>query len=147
MADLPRARILDRRRLSALLAAAFAYFGVVFCVGFALGALRTLAVAPMIGEVSAVSIEAPIMLAVSWIACGWCLDLIPVEAAAGPRIAMGATAFALLMATEFAVGMVLFARDPLTALHNYATPAGEIGLASQVAFALIPYLRGRLASA
>ena len=131
-------------RWLALFAAAFAYFGIVFCLGFSLGVARTAILAPMIGAVGAVSLEAPVMLAASWVVCGWIVRLFDVEAAVAPRIAMGVIAFALLMAVEFAVGMLLFARDPMTALQNWATAAGAIGLASQIGFALMPLLRGRL---
>ena len=131
------------RRL-ALFAAAFAYFGIVFCLGFSLGVARTAVVAPMIGAVGAVSLEAPLMLAASWVVCGWTTRLFDVDARAAARIAMGAIAFALLMAAEFAIGALLFARDPMTALQGWTTTAGAIGLVSQIGFALMPLMRGRL---
>ena len=145
MADASRPPQGGRGLSPAVALAAIAYFGGVFCVGFAVGALRVLVVTPMTGELLAVSLEAPIMLAVSWIACGWCLRLFPVEPAPAPRVVMGVVAFALLMAAEFAVGVLVFARDPITALETWASPAGAVGLSSQIGFAVIPYLRGRFA--
>ena len=133
------------RRL-ALFAAAFAYFGIVFCLGFSLGVARTAVLAPMIGAVGAVSLEAPVILAASWVVCGWTTRLFDVEASVAARTAMGAIAFALLMAAEFTIGALLFARDPMTALQSWTTAAGSIGLASQIGFALMPLLRGRLAT-
>jgi hypothetical protein len=70
--------------------------------------------------------------------------LFEVEAAAPARIAMGAIAFALLIAAEMAVGALLFAQKPLGAYQTWSTAAGAVGLASQVGFALVPLLRGRL---
>lgn len=145
MANSPQDGSLGHSRLSALAAAAFAYFGSVFCVAFVVGVLRVLIVAPMIGELSAVSLEAPIMLAVSWVACGWCLTLFPVAPAASWHLAMGGIAFALLMAAEFGLAALLFSRAPITALQTWATPAGAVGLASQIAFAAVPVLHGRFA--
>ena len=127
-----------------LFAAAFAYFGIVFCLGFALGVARTAVFAPMIGAVGAVSLEAPVMLAASWVVCGWTVRVFAVEPTLPARAAMGAIAFALLMAAEFIIGSLLFARDPMTALQSWASAAGAIGLASQIGFAVMPLLRGRL---
>ena len=127
--------------------AGFAYFGVVFCIGFAFGAIRSLVLAPLIGEVSAVCLEAPIMLAVSWLVCGWSTRQFGVGPDPMSRLAMGAIAFALLMAAEFGYASLIFARAPMSVLQTYRTLAGAIGLASQIGFALIPLLRGRLSRA
>ena len=125
--------------------AGFAYFGVIFSLGFALGAIRNLVVAPLVGEVSAVSLEAPLMLAASWLVCGWILRTFAVDHRTGPRVAMAVTAFVLLMVAEAAVGALLFARDPMTLLQVLRTPAGLIGLASQIGFAVAPLIRQRRA--
>jgi len=130
---------------AAIIATAFAYFGVVFCVGFMFAAIRTLVIAPMIGEVSAESLDAAIMLAVYWIVGGWSLRQFKVVSGALSRVAIGALAFVMLMAAEFAVASLLFARAPVTVFQSYGTPAGAIRLASQIGFAAIPLLRGRLA--
>ena len=42
------------------------YAIIVFVIGFILGTIRVLLVAPRLGETTAVIIEAPIMLAASW---------------------------------------------------------------------------------
>jgi hypothetical protein len=47
------------------------YFGLVLALGFALGTLRVLALAPYLGPTGAVLVELPIMLAASWVLCGW----------------------------------------------------------------------------
>ena len=50
------------------------YAITVFLTGFILGTIRVLLLAPRLGETTAVIIEAPIMLAVGWFVCRWCVD-------------------------------------------------------------------------
>ena len=45
------------------------YAIIVFVIGFMLGTIRVLLVAPRLGETTADIIEAPIMLAASWFVC------------------------------------------------------------------------------
>jgi hypothetical protein len=120
--------------------AALAYFALVFLAGFALGAIRVLFVAPRWGELPATLLEAPIMLAVSWFACGAAIRKFGVP---GRRagLAMGAVAFVLLMTAELALSLFGFRRSPAEFLHGYATPAGLVGLASQIAYGLFPIFR------
>jgi hypothetical protein len=121
--------------------AGFIYFAMVFILGFALGAVRVSLVAPRVGETAGVLIETPLMLAASWLACGWSLRRLGLGRAIGPRVAMGAVAFSLLMAAELGVSVLLFGRSLSAQVANYQTTAGAIGLAAQVAFALIPLVR------
>lgn len=121
-----------------------AYFAIVFAVGFALGTVRTLFIAPRLGEHLAVVIELPFMLGASWLACGWAVRRWQVVAAAGPRLTMGAVAFGLLMIAELTLSATAFDRSPADFLRNLSTPHGLTGLAGQIIFALIPLLhRGR----
>lgn len=46
---------------------AFRYFAVIFAMGFVLGVIRTLVIAPRTGATVAVLMEMPLMLAASWI--------------------------------------------------------------------------------
>jgi hypothetical protein len=56
------------------------------------------------------------------------------------RLAVGLVAFALLMAVETGLSVTLFDRSLAQQVSAYATLAGAIGLAGQLAFALIPLL-------
>uniref|UniRef100_UPI001969E8F8 hypothetical protein n=1 Tax=Sandarakinorhabdus rubra TaxID=2672568 RepID=UPI001969E8F8 len=79
------------------------YFAGVFAVGFALGTIRTLWLAPAIGELAAVAVELPVMLAASW---WWCRRLLarrPLDTAG--RAVMGGTAFLWLMAAELGLSL------------------------------------------
>ena len=114
------------------------YFALIFALGFVLGAVRTLLVAPRYGEPLAVLIELPVMLTASWFVCGWVLRRVPVQASPGPRLAMGAVAFALLMLAEITLSMTAFDRSLAGYFRELTTPHGLIGLAGQLAFALVP---------
>jgi hypothetical protein len=118
--------------------AAFAYFGLSFAIAFVLGAIRTLAVVPLAGEIAAVAIEAPIMLAVSWFVCRWTVTRFDVPRRIAPRACMGALAFALLMAAEFSLAVLAFGRTPSAFLASFGTVAGAIGLAAQMGYGLMP---------
>eukprot|EP01036_Dinobryon_divergens_P049588 gene49589-biopygen40436 len=103
----------------AILAGAI-YFAVVFAAGFALGTLRVLVVAPLIGPVGAVVMELPVILAASWLACGWTVRRLKVAPATIDRLVMGATAFVILIAAEFAMSTLLFGRLPAEFWASYA---------------------------
>ena len=125
------------------LAAAAVYFAIVFSLAFVLGVVRTLMVAPQTGDVVAVLIETPIVLFISWLAAGWTVQRFAVPARARPRLAMGLSAFVLLMAVETAMSLLLFDRPLAQQIVAFATPAGAIGLLGQIAFGFMPLLAAR----
>lgn len=120
--------------------AALAYLAVVFAVAFLLGTIRVLWLIPRMGELWAVLIEVPLLLALSWVVAGAVLRRRPLVGLAS-RAAMGATAFAGLMALELAVGRFGFGQSLAGMLAAMGQPAGLIGLAGQIGFALIPAIR------
>ncbi len=121
------------------LSAGMAYFAIVFAAGFVLGAVRNLLVVPRLGETGAVAIELPIMLAVSWWACRNVTARVPLGSIE-ERLLMGASAFAFLMMAE--LGLTLALGGSLrTFLGHLTAPAGALGFAGQVGFALIPRLQ------
>ncbi len=119
------------------------YFVLVFATGFVLGTIRTLWIAPRIGARAAELMEAPVMVAVSFIAAGWV-----VRRLAGPRtllrrLGMGTIALALMLLAEFtlvlwlrgmSIRQYLAARDPVAAIAYYVA----LGF-----FAIMPLLAGR----
>ncbi|WP_292066156.1 hypothetical protein [Brevundimonas sp. UBA7664] len=125
------------------LAAAAAYFAIVFALAFLLGVARTLFVAPRVGELVAVLIEAPIVLLISWRAAGWSIRRFSVTARASDRATMGLAAFLLLMTVETTMSLVLFDRPLAQQFAAWATAAGAIGLLAQAAYGLIPLLAVR----
>jgi hypothetical protein len=118
-----------------------AYFGAVFALGFLLGVLRVGLLAPRLGELLAVLVELPLILAAAWWVCGRLVVAFRVPASVRDRLVMGGIAFTLLMAAEFGLARVLSGASPSMHLAAMLTPAGLVGLAGQMVFALFPLLR------
>lgn len=118
-----------------------AYFAAVFTLGFLMGVLRVLAVAPRLGEAGAMMLEAPIMLIASWLLCGLLMTRFGVGAASADRVVMSGVAFILLLVVEPLGAMLLFDRTPADMVASYRATPALLGLASQVAFVLFPLFR------
>lgn len=116
------------------------YFAVVFAAGFVLGVARTLWIAPQVGELAAVALESPVMIAVSAAACFAVLGRAPAGFSASQAWAMGGFAFALLIAAEMVLATAWMGTAPQDLLSAYARPEAMLGLAGQVVFALLPRL-------
>lgn len=124
--------------MSPLVKSALAYVLPVFGLAFCLGALRVTLVAPVTGPLIAVALEVPIVLALSWAVAGAVLRRWPLDRTG--RLAMGALAFAVLMALELATALAL-GQSVSAFVGAMASPAGALGLSGQLAFGLIPLLR------
>jgi hypothetical protein len=119
-------------------AAGFAYFALVFTAGVGLGVVRAFAVAPCLGATAAVLLELPAMLLILWLVCGWSIRFFGVSEGFRTRLAMGALAFVMLIAAELLLSLLPGNGSTGGVLAVYHTPAGLIGLAGQLAFALFP---------
>lgn len=117
------------------------YFAVVFALAFALGAFRTVILQPLLGDALPVLLELPVVLIFSWWASGWISRVFKVPPALGPRLVMGAAAFALLMAAEAGIAAFIFNRTLGEHIASYRLAPKLLGLAGQIAFALFPSLR------
>lgn len=122
--------------------AAASYWAAVFALGFVLGTVRVLWIAPALGLLPATALELPVMLGASWLAAGWLVRRFGL-APGGEALAAGALAFALLMAAECALAGVLSGQSPAQWLAGLAEPHAALGLAGQVVFALLPWRRAR----
>ncbi len=120
--------------------AAVVYFTVVFGLGFTLGVLRALVVAPRTGELVAVALELPIMVLASWLIARRVVAVFQIPDHPNHRLAMGAIAFLLLMSAEIGLAAIVFGLSPDAYLSGLISPAGALGLAGQAAFALMPWL-------
>lgn len=129
--------------MSAVTIAGAVYFAIVFAAGFLLGTVRTLLVAPYLGEVTATILEVPIMLAAAWLACGWVLRRFPVRPRTLDRIAMGTIALALLLAAEALLSIGLIGLSLVQHIGRYTQAAPLIGLAAQLLYAGFPLVRDR----
>jgi hypothetical protein len=115
------------------------YAVIVFLIGFILGSIRVLLLAPRLGETIAVIIEAPVILAASWFVCRWCVKRLNVTGTVPDRSLTGLVAFLVLMSVEFGLGIVL-GRSLVDQVAAYGSPAGAIGLGAQMIFAMFPVI-------
>jgi hypothetical protein len=116
------------------------YAIIVFLIGFILGTIRVLLVAPRLGETTAVIVEVPMMLAASWFVCRWCVVRLDIRRTVPARSLMGLVAFLVLMSAEACMGAV-FGRSLGDQLAGYGSPSGAIGLAAQVIFAMFSVIQ------
>jgi hypothetical protein len=122
------------------------YFAAVFGLGFVLGTVRVLLVAPAVGVLPATLIELPIMLLASWRICAWSVRRFKVPSELRARVAMGALAFTLLIAAETALGVWGFGLTLQQLLTGYRDAGPLLGLAAQIAWAVFPLIQARLTS-
>ena len=120
--------------------AGLAYWAVVFALGFVLGTIRVLWLAPLVGLIPATLMELPVMLGASWLASGWLVRRF-VIASAGEGLAAGGLAFVLLMGAECALAVAMMGLTPAQWLAEFRQPHALLGLAGQGAFALMPWWR------
>lgn len=113
---------------------------IVFAIGFVLGVIRVLIVAPTTGALTAVIIEAPLMLLAAWAVTRWSVRRLAVPARAGSRLLMGGVAFGLLMMLEVAMSLLLTGASPTALLASWRSPEGTVGLLAQACFGLMPLL-------
>jgi len=125
-----------------VMAAAAACWAMIFALGFVLGTLRVLWIAPALGLVEATALELPVILGASWVASGWLVRRFALTPG-GEALAAGGLAFALLMAAECTLAGVLSGETPGEWLASLAEPHAVLGLAGQVVFALLPWWRAR----
>lgn len=126
-----------------ILAAALAYFVLVFTVGFLCGPIRIFLLEPKFGATGAVLMELPILL----MAMLYAARLVPRKLKLAPSLAahagMGVGALLLVLIADFGVGLLLRGQSLAEILGQFATPAGRIYAGALLAFALIPMLVNR----
>jgi hypothetical protein len=122
--------------------------GLLYCVvllaaGLVLSVIRTFWIAPLSGQLVAVWLEAPVILAVSWTACGWVAEQLDLSESFLDRLTMGGVALAGVIGVEAFVAIV---GDRQT-LRDYVLTNGRIGvllgLLAQLGFAGFPILRSQ----
>jgi hypothetical protein len=119
------------------------YCAVVFAAGLVLGMIRTLWVAPLSGELVAVWLEAPIMLAISWSASAWVAERLEVSESFLDRLLMGGVALAVLVCAEAVLAVVADRRSLADYILNRGHSGLLLGLMAQLGFAVFPILRRR----
>ena len=127
--------------MASSLKAGLAYFGLVFGIGFVLGTIRALILAPKFGELVAVLIELPIILAAAWSICRWLVRAFEIPPLKKPRLVMGCVALALLMLAELALSTLFFGNSIGEYLNSYRSLHGALGLTGQVVFGAFPVIQ------
>ena len=122
------------------------YTAGVFTFAFAAGAIRVTLIAPQVGALLAVLLEAPIVLAVSWRVSLWCTRRFKVGPDSRERILMGVVAFSMLMALELGFSVLVFGETFDRFFAKFMSTPGIAGLATQVCFATLPWVQCHLRS-
>jgi MFS family permease len=131
-----------RHKISIILKAVAAYFGLVFGAGFILGPIRIVFLVPRFGVRIAELMEAPVMLVVIIFAAKFVVRRFHTA----PKLAVGLLALGLMVAIEFT--LVLWLRGlTLTQYFRERDPvAGFVYYLMLVVFALMPFFIARKTS-
>ncbi|WOE75659.1 hypothetical protein [Alterisphingorhabdus coralli] len=116
--------------------AATLYTLTVFAIGFLLGVLRMLVLVPAMGEMGAVLLELPVILAASAFFARLYVNRYQLRRVT-ERLITGALAFGLLMLLEIILTF-LNGGSLASWMEKLMTAHGAVGLAGQLVFALLP---------
>lgn len=117
---------------------ALVYFAIAFGAGFVLGTIRVLVLVPRFGERAAELAEAPVMLAVIFLAARFVVRRFP----SPDRLAhlrSGGVALGLMLAIEFTVVLSLRGLSLAEYFSSRDPIAGAVYAASLAVFALMPW--------
>lgn len=128
-------------RLGPVLSSAAAYFGIVFAVGFVLGALRVAFLVPRIGERWAELAEMPLMLVAIVLAARWVVGRSASVMAPRRWLLVGALALLLLLAAEVLLAVVLAGRGIGDYIASRDPVSGTVYLGMLLVYAAMPGLR------
>ncbi|MBC7637827.1 MAG: hypothetical protein H7251_19755 [Acetobacteraceae bacterium] len=118
------------------------YFLILFAVGFVMGTIRVLVVAPRTGALAATLVELPVMLVAGWYFCRWAIRRWQVPPLMPTRWIMALWFLALLLIFETFLGATLFGRTAAEQWVALTTLEGLLGMTAQVATALLPLFVG-----
>lgn len=117
--------------------AGFAYWALIFALGFVLGTLRALWGAEALGEEQFILLEVPVMLLASWLAARMLMPRFAIHSRRRALV-MGVFAFALLMAAELALAAGMGGEGASAWIASLTHPPGLYGFLGQIAFGLMP---------
>ncbi len=123
--------------------AATAYFLAVFAIGFVLGTIRVLIVAPRLGLLASTCIEVPVILTAAYFVCRRAIGHWQVLPTAAVRWTMVVWFLMLLFIVETLLGALLFDRSLDTQWQALVTPAGLVGFGAQLIAAVLPVFNSR----
>ena len=126
--------------MTQILKAGVLYFGIVFAVGFALGVIRVLWMVPQFGARAAELMEAPFMLAASFLAARWTVRRLAPPNTAWSRLQVGVIALAILLTVEFTLVLWVRGLSFREYLDSRDPVAGTVYVALLAVFAVMPAL-------
>jgi hypothetical protein len=115
------------------------YFLLVFAAGWILGPIRVLWADPRFGAMTAILLEAAIMLVAMWRAARWSMRRFAVPGSLAATASMGLVALGILLPAELA-GAFLRKLPVRQYLEGFANPPGIVALAMFMLFAAMPVL-------
>lgn len=128
-------------RFRTTLTAASAYFGIVFGVGFLLGAIRVPLLVPRIGERYAELAEMPLMFIAIFLAAGYVLSRFWRIRTPGYSLLVGFIALAMLVLAELLLAVAMAGRSVGAYIASRDPVSGSVYLCMLVLFAVMPALR------
>ena len=118
------------------------YVLILFSVGFVMGTIRVLVVAPRTGALAATLVELPVMLVAGWYFCRWAIRRWQVPPLMRTRWIMALWFLALLLIFETFLGATLFGRTAAEQWVALTSLEGLLGMTAQVGTALLPLFVG-----
>ena len=130
----------NRSNLSSL-KAALVYFGMVFAVGFLLGAIRVPLLVPRLGVRMAELLEMPLMLIAIYLAAGLVVRRYGAVVHGKFWLLAGFIAFDLMVSAEVVLARLLTGRSIGEYVTDRDPVSGSVYLVMLVIFGLMPWLR------
>lgn len=118
--------------------AGLVYFAVVFAVGFVLGPVRELVLAPRLGALGALLVEAPAMVLAIVLAARWIVRRFDLAGRVAAAARVGAVALGMLALAEFAGAQLIRGLSTAGYLALLATAPGLVSIALFALFAAMP---------
>ena len=123
-----------------ILKAGVIYFLLLFALGWILGPIRELWAVPRFGRMTALLVEAIIMLIAMIVAAGWVTLRFDVPQTLGSTIPVGLVALAILAPAEIAGVLWVRGQSLRDYTASFVTAPGVISLVMFVLFAVMPTL-------
>ena len=122
--------------------APFLYFILVYLAAFALGTVREFLITPAVGLTSALLIQMPVMVVVSYFAARFVLDRTPETKTPGDHLFVGCAAFMLLIMAEEAMTRILQGISIFTLWADFEPLAATANIVGLGLFMLMPLFVG-----
>jgi hypothetical protein len=124
-----------------VLSSAAVYVGLVFAMGFVLGAIRVPLLVPRLGERTAELAEMPLMFAAIFLAAGFVVRRYGTVMTSAGWILAGVLSLAMLIAAELLLAVALAGRGVGEYIATRDPVSGSVYLAMLIVFAVMPWLR------